>query len=156
MKYLFFSTIVLLSFISCGESAMHYNDTLVKSQIDISENLNKIFSETVNYDEIVLNRKDLVENAEKGLEASQTLTDFKGNTSFKFAAVKYYSFISSFFSSSEEIDSLLYYFSNKERMKEISQEKFDRFQWNLEQFQTLEEVFLNEQRKFAQQNQLKL
>ena len=156
MKYLVFSIFVVLTLISCGESAMHYNDTLVKSQIDISENLNKIFSENVSYDQIVQQRKAMIENAEKGLEATQTLTDFNGNTSFKFAAVKYYSFVSSFFSTTDEIDSLLYFFSNKERMKKISQEKFDRFRWNLDQFQSIEDEFLNEQRKFAQENQLKL
>ena len=41
-------------------------------------------------------------------------------------------------------------------MKKISQEKFDRFRWNLDQFQSIEDEFLNEQRKFAQENQLKL
>lgn len=156
MKYLFLSLFFLLSFISCSESAMNYNEILVKSQVDISENLNKIFSGNPNFDEIVHYRKAMVENAEKGLEASQTLTEFKGNTSFKLAAVKYYSFVSGLFSSSEDIDSLLYYFSGKERLKDISEEKFDKFQWKLEQFQNLEKVFLDEQRKFAMENQLKL
>src|SRR5690606_11768234 len=98
MKYLVSSIFVVLTLISRGESAMHYNATLVKSQIDISENLNKIFSEYISYEQIIQQRKAMIENAEKGLEATQTLTGFKGNTSSKFAAVKYYSFVSSFFS----------------------------------------------------------
>lgn len=156
MKYLGFLGFILLFLISCGESAITYNDTLVQPQIEISENLNVIFSPNVDYDDIQKHRELMVERAEKGLEVSRKLNDFKGNSTYKDAAVKYYSFVTTYFSSTLEIDSLLYYFNSTDRMEKISEERFEQVQSNFKHFQELENHLLDEQEKFAQEFKLNL
>src|SRR5690606_5499017 len=105
---------------SCmGDSAIDYNDRIIKPQLEIVTNLDSIFDPDSTYEKIQLHRKNLVETAEKGLTNTQTLEDFQGNESFKNAAAQYFTYVKSYFGETPGIDSILYKFKSTERSESI-------------------------------------
>lgn len=148
--------LIPLFLLACGPSAIRYNDALIAAQLDISADLNRIFTKNATYENIHDNRLILVKNAEKGLEISRNLQDFKGNSDYQKSAIQYYSFVANYFSTTLAIDSLLYYYASKDGINHLSDERFNQMQANFRHFQTLETELLNQQKKFAKEFNLKL
>lgn len=156
MKIFSLGFLFLFLLISCEQSAVNYNDTLIKPQIEISAYLDSIFTPNTSYEEIQNYREKLVQSAEKGLTETRNLKDFKGNSQFKESGQKYYSFVSNYFSSTLEIDSILYRFNSPERLESISQERMNQVRKNFHQFLELENTFLEEQQKFGEEFKIRL
>lgn len=140
-----------------GKTAVGYNDTIIEPQLEVVEKMDSIFSNPdISYSSIQKFRTEMVESAKKGLEESKKLDAFKGNDSFKNAAVTYFSFVQSYFSSTDEIDSILYKFNSDSRIETLSDEQYDNAQTKFEQYLELEDNLLEEQQKFAKEFQVKL
>ncbi|MFA7447564.1 MAG: hypothetical protein WCY77_03935 [Weeksellaceae bacterium] len=156
MKRFGFLIILSFFFVSCGQTAIGYNDSVIRPQIEISAYLDSIFLANSSYNAIHSYREEMVKNAEEGLSKIRVLDDFKGNESYRESAQKYYSFVATYFSSTLEIDSILYQFNSPERLESVPQERIEQIRKNFQHFQELEENLLNEQQKFAEEFNLKL
>lgn len=156
MKPRFLLILFSILLFSCGPSAIQYNDRLIGPQQEIAAHLDTLFSAGASYDLIRDQRLKLLEKSEEALIQIRTMKDFKGNTEYQQAAVKYYSFIANYFSSTLEIDSLLYNFSDKERIPYLDENLFLQTQKNFQHFEELENELKREQEKFAQSFGLKL
>ena len=156
MKRPGFLIVFSLFFVSCGQTAIGYNDTVILSQIEISAALDSIFRPDSSYEDIHSYREEMVKKAEEGLAKTRVLESYKGNESYRESAQKYYSFVATYFSSTLEIDSILYQFNSPERLESVPQERIEQVRKNFQHFQELEENLLNEQQKFAQAFNLKL
>ncbi len=154
-----FITVILFSLLilSCtGKSAIQYNDTIIKPQLEIVAAMDSIFNPEVSYTEIQKHRQQMVNSAEKGLEASQILEDFQGNKSFRNAAVEYFSYVENYFGGTEEMDSILYKFNSPERLESLPDGIYTSTQESFKKFLELENKLLSEQQKFAVEFNLKM
>lgn len=144
------------AFYSCEQNAVNYNDSLIKPQIEVSAYLDSIFSPNSSYTDIQVYREKMIESAENGLNQARILKTYKGNSSFRESGQKYYSFVTTYFSSTLEIDSILYRFNSPERLESISTERMDQVKKNFHHFLELENTFLEEQQKFGKEFNVKL
>lgn len=142
---------------SCtGETAIGYNDTIIKPQLKIVEQMDSIFIPENSYATIQKHRQKLVETAESGLEETQALTDYQGNESFKKTAIDYFTYVKNYFGETPGIDSILYKFNSPERLNSLSDGVYKQTQDSFNQFLELENNLLTEQQKFAVEFNLKL
>lgn len=156
MKTINFLVLFSLFFYSCGPSALQYNDKLIGPQREIAAHLDTIFNPNSSYSTIQQQRLELVRQAEATLSSIRNLPDFKENSSYKQAAVKYYSFVANYFDSTLDIDSLLYKYSSKDRIPTINEIQFQQTNKNFQHFQELENELKKEQEKFAKEFGLNL
>ena len=157
MKSFSLLTLLFPLLISCtGETAIDYNDTIIKPQLKIVEQMDSIFLPENSYQTIQKHRKKLVEIAESGLEETQALTDFQGNESFKKTAIDYFTYVENYFGETPGIDSILYNFNSPKRLESLSEGVYKQTQDSFNQFLELENDLLTEQQKFAVEFNLKL
>lgn len=158
MKY-FFSFIVFLFLISCnvGNDPIKYNDTIINPQLEVITKLDYIYEgPEVSVEDIKKHREELLKDVEKGLKDVKELKDFKGNTAFKDAAMKYFSHVNYFYGKTKNIDSLIYYINSEERAENMKDEDFDFMDKETAKYLELENNLLTEQKKFAQQFNMRL
>lgn len=154
-----FITVILFSLLifSCtGKTAISYNDSIIKPQLEIVAYMDSIFTPEVSYKEIADFRQKMMQSAERGLEATKNLEDFQGNESFRDTAVEYFSYVKSYFGETPKMDSILYNFNSPERLELLSDEIYTSTQENFKKFLNLENELLNEQQKFAVEFNLKM
>lgn len=157
MKSIGLLIFIFLFLTSCtGETAIDYNDTIIKPQLKIVEQMDSIFIPENDYPTIQKHRKKLVETAESGLEETQILSDFQGNETFKKSAVDYFTYVKTYFGETPGIDSILYKFNSPERLKSLSEGVYKDTQGHFNRFLELENNLLSEQQKFAVEFNLKL
>ncbi len=154
----FISIIIISAFVfSCtGKTAIDYNDTIIKPQLEIVERMDSIFNHEITNENLQKHRQVLVKSADQGLSTSQTLEDFQGNESFKNAAVQYFSYVKSYFGDTPGIDSILYKFNSPERLESLSEGVYKQTQESFQNFLELENTLLAEQQKFAVEFNLKM
>src|SRR5690606_5563834 len=142
---------------SCmGDSAIDYNDSIIKPQLEIVTKLESIFDPESTYEKMQLHRKKLVATAEKRLTNTQTLEDFQGNESFKNAAAQYFTYVKSYFGETPGIDSILYKFNSPERLESLPDGVYNQTKQGFQKFLELENTLLAEQQKFAVEFNLKM
>jgi hypothetical protein len=154
-----FIGILLLSIfvISCnGKTAIGYNDTIIKPQLEIVSKLDSAFSPTVSYEEIKEHRLDIIDIADNALTNIKKLEDYKGNTSFKMAAVKYFTYLSNYYLTTPNVDSLIYYFNSPERLESLPEDQLNKTMSDFDHFILLENELLEEQKTFAEENGMTL
>lgn len=154
-----FISVILISIFmfSCtGKTALQYNDSIIKPQLEIVASMDSIFSPGINYEQIQKHRLQMLKTAEKGLAETQVLEDFKGNESFKNAGVEYFSYILKYFGETPGMDSILYNFNTPERLGAISDGVYKQTQESFKKFLELENKLLSEQQRFASQFNLKM
>lgn len=139
-----------------GDSAIDYNDSIIKPQLEIVSDLDSIFDPNSTYENIQLHRKHLVDTAEKGLDNTRALEDYQGNESFKNAAIQYYTYIKSYFGETPGIDSILYKFNSPERLESLPDGVYNQTKQGFQKFLELENKLLSEQQKFAVEFNLKM
>lgn len=150
---------MLIAFIvfSCsGKTAIGYNDTIIQPQLEIVHKLDSIFSPNVSYEEIQQHRKDLIEISDDALMKIKKLEDYNGNSAFKQAAIKYFTFVSNYYLTTPNVDSLIYHFNSPERLENLSDEQLNKTQADFDHFLSLENELLDEQKKFAEETGMKL
>ncbi len=155
---LFFSSLLLcfLLFSCTRETAIDYNDTIIKPQLEIVAQMDSIFNPTISYENIQKHRQQLVKIAEHGLEETQSLEAFQGNESFKDAAVNYFSYLKKYFGETPGMDSILYKFNSPERLETLSDGVYEQTKQSFNAFLELENKLLTEQQKFAVEFNLKM
>lgn len=154
-----FITVILFSLLifSCtGKTAISYNDSIIKSQLEIVTYMDSIFTPEMSYEEIAEYRLKMVQSAEKGMNEIQNLEDFQGNESFRNAGAEYFSYVKSYFGETPGMDSILYNFNSPERLKLISDEIYTSTQESFKKFLELENKLLSQQQKFAVEFNLKM
>ena len=150
MKKLIFLFSVSFSLISCGKTAIGYNDTIIKPQLQIVGQLDSIFSGSQTSVESIQNhRKKIISISEKALNELRRLEDFKGNSKFKNSGQKYFSFVNHFYKNTENLDSILYKFNDKNRIQTIDSTTFKYIQKKFNDYLDLENELLAEQKNFA-------
>lgn len=157
MKPLFYFLILSFGILSCtGETAIGYNDTIIKPQLEIVASMDSIFNPGITYEQIQKHRHKMVITAEKGLEETEILEDFQGNGSFKKSAVDYFKYVKTYFGETPGIDSILYKFNSPGRLEFLSEGVYKQTQESFKTFLELENSLLSEQQKFATQFNLKM
>lgn len=158
MKYfLFFIPFVLLISCNTGNNPINYNDTIINPQLEIITKLDSIYEgPEVSLGDIKKHREELLKDVEKGMKDVRDLKDFKGNTAFRDAAMKYFSHINFFYGKTKNIDSLIYYINSEERAQNMKQEDFDFMDKETAKYLELENNLLAEQKKFAEQFNMRL
>src|SRR5690554_4072273 len=103
-----FILVILISTLlfSCtGKTAIGYSNTIIKPQLKIVSEMDTIFTgPETSVETIGKNREEMVQIAKNALGEIQNLENFKGNSSFKNSAVKYFSFVQNYFSATENLD----------------------------------------------------
>lgn len=158
MKY-FAYLISFLFLVSCnvGNDPVKYNDTIINPQLEIITKLDYIYEgPEVSVEDIKKQREGLLQDVEKGLKDVKELKDFKGNTAFKDAAMKYFSHVNYFYGKTKNIDSLIYYINSEERAEQMDPKDFDFMDKETAKYLELESNLLAEQKKFAQQFNMRL
>lgn len=158
MKYFPF-LIAFLFLISCnvGNDPIKYNDTIINPQLEVITKLDYIYEgPDVSVEEIKKHREELLKNVENGMKEIKDLKDFKGNIAFKDAGMKYFFHVNNFYGKTKNIDSLIYYINSEERAQNMKQEDFDLMDKETEKYLELENNLLAEQKKFAQQFNMRL
>lgn len=149
--------LVSIFVISCtGKTAIGYNDTIIKPQLELVTKLDSLFSPNVTLDEIKDHRMDIVDIADNALTQIKKLEDYNGNTSFKMAAVKYFTYVSNYYLTTPNVDSLIYYFNSPERLGSLKEDQLTKTKADFDHFIQLENELLDEQKKFADETGLKL
>lgn len=146
---------IAILMISCGQSALNYNDTLIEPQIRIAAGLDTIFNPQTTIEAIKKQREKIVEYANDGLNQTIQAGDFKGEKNFKEAATKYYSFVNTYFSD-DELDSLIYKINSPDRIGRLDSTRISILQKDLNNYLKIEQEILNQQQIFARKNDLKL
>lgn len=155
MKYSILLVLTLFTMFSCKQTALSYNNILIKPQLRVAAYLDTIFNENTSFEQIVKLRKELVNNADEGLSESLKLSDYEGNSEFKNRAVKYFSFVSNFFAD-EELDSLFYLLNSSERIKKIDSVHLETIQKDMLTYLKIEDELLTAQKDFANAHKLNL
>lgn len=158
MKY-FPCLITFLILISCsiGNDPIKYNDTIINPQLEVITKLDYIYEgPEVSVEDIKKHREELLKDVEKGMTDIRNLKDFKGNTTFKNAAMKYFSHVNYFYGKTKNIDSLIYFINSEERAENMKEEDFDFMDKETAKYLELENNLLAEQKKFAQQFNMRL
>lgn len=158
MKY-FPCLIAFLILISCsiGNDPIKYNDTIINPQLEVITKLDYIYEgPEVSVEDIKKHREELLKDVEKGMTDIRNLKDFKGNTTFKNAAMKYFSHVNYFYGKTKNIDSLIYFINSEERAENMKEEDFDFMDKETAKYLELENNLLAEQKKFAQQFNMRL
>lgn len=151
MKKLIFLFSVSFLFISCGKTAIGYNDSIIKPQLQIVEQLDSIFSGSgTSVGSIQNHRKKIISISEKALNEIRELEDFKGNNTFKNSAQKYFSFVNHYYKNTENLDSILYKFNDENRIQSLDSLTFKNTQEKFNEYLELENELLAEQRDFAE------
>ncbi len=157
MKPFFYFLILSFGILSCnGETAIGYNDTIIKPQLEIVASMDSIFNPEITYEQIQKHRSEMVGTAEKGLEKTEALQDFQGNKSFKKSAVDYFKYVKTYFGETPGIDSILFKFNSPDRLESLPEGVYKQTQDSFKQFLELENSLLTEQQKFAVQFNLKM
>lgn len=154
-----FTLFLLLIFfvISCtGKTAIGYNDTIIKPQLEIVTKLDSLFAPNISYTDIEKHRLDVIDISDNALTNIKKLEDYNGNTQFKMAAVKYFTFVSNYYLTTPNIDSLIYYFNSPERLEGLSDDQLNKTKADFDHFLQLENDLLAEQMKFAEESGMKL
>ncbi len=153
MKYLGFLFLIPIIFISCtGKTAIGYNDSIIKPQLKIVSEMDTIFAgPETSVETIGKNREEMIQIAKNALTEIQNLEDFKGNSSFKSSALKYFSFVQNYFSNTENLDSIIYKFNSEERIQSLTEEEYTETQNKFNEYLDLEKELLAEQKKFAEE-----
>ena|SRR5690606_9443021 len=147
-----FISVMLISvfLFSCGKTAIGYNDTIIKPQLQIVGQLDSIFSDSQTSVESIQNhRKKIISISEKALNELRELEDFKGNSEFKNSAQKYFSFVNHFYKNTENLDSILYKFNDENRIQSLDSTTFKSIQKKFNDYLDLENELLGEQKNFA-------
>ncbi len=159
MKLSFF-VVPVISFLlfSCnGSTATSYNDIIIEPQLEVIEILDSIYAGSeVSVENIKKHREKLVLNTDKALGNIRNLKDYKGNTSFKEAAIKYFSHLSFHYKKTKNIDSLIYFFNSEERIGNMKEEDYNFMERELNKYLELEKTLLNEQKMFAEKFNMRL
>jgi hypothetical protein len=149
--------LVSIFVISCtGKTAIGYNDTIIKPQLEIVNKLDSLFSPNVTYEEIQKHRLDIIDIADNALTNIKKLEDYNGNSSFKMSAVKYFTYVSNYYLTTPNVDSLIYYFNSPERLETLKEDQLNKTKSDFDHFIQLENELLNEQKKFAEETGMKL
>lgn len=159
MRSLFAFSIFALILFSCNafESPISYNDTIIKPQLEVVEKLDSIYAgEETSIETIKKHRLELVIKVEEAMADVKDLKDFKGNTAFKEAGLKYLAHLNLIYNKTQNIDSLIYQFNSDERVEQMSDKDYNFMEAELNKYLELENALLDEQKKFAQQFNMKL
>lgn len=155
--------VIVLSFFafllfSCNfENSVSYNDTIIKPQLEVITKLDSIYAgPEVSIENIRKHREELVADINSAMKEIRNLKDFKGNTSFREAAMKYFSHLNFLYEKTNNIDSLIYKFNSQQRVDNMNEKDYDFMQRELNKYLELENTLLDEQKKFAQQFNMKL
>jgi uncharacterized protein YlbG (UPF0298 family) len=157
MKKLIFLFAASFSLISCGKTAIGYNDTIIEPQLQIVGQLDSIFAgPEIKVEEIKKHREKIISISENALNKIRELEDFKGNNTFKNSAQKYFSFVNQYYKNTENVDSILYKFNDENRIQSIDSLTFTTTQTKFNEYLNLENNLLEEQKDFAQKFNVKL
>jgi hypothetical protein len=149
--------LVSIFVISCtGKTAIGYNDTIIKPQLEIVNKLDSLFSPNVTYEEIQKHRLDIIDIADNALTNIKKLEDYNGNSSFKMSAVKYFTYVSNYYLTTPNVDSLIYYFNSPERLETLKEDQLNKTKSDFDHFIQLENELLDEQKKFSEETGMKL
>ncbi len=154
-----FILLILISafLFSCtGETAIEYNDTIIKPQLEIVAQMDSIFNPEITYENIQKHRQQLVKTAERGWQETQSLETYQGNESFKKSAVDYFKYVKTYFGETPGIDSILYKFNSPERLESLSDGVYNQTKQSFNEFLELENKLLAEQQRFAVEFNLKM
>lgn len=153
MKKIICLFIILNLLVSCtGKTAIGYNDTIIKPQLEIVSEMDTIFASPETSVEVInKNREEMVQIAGKSLEEIKKLEGFKGNSAFKNSAVRYFSFVKNYFSATENLDSIIYKFNSEKRIQSLSEAEYNETQQKFNEYLVLEQELLDEQQKFAKE-----
>lgn len=72
------------------------------------------------------------------------------------AAIKYFTFVSNYYLTTPNIDSLIYNFNSPERLENLTDEQLNKTKSDFDHFLNLENELLDEQKKFAEETGMKL
>lgn len=157
MKKIVALLLVVICFFSCtGKTAIGYNDTIIKPQLEVVALLDSMFTKEVSYPNIQKYRESLIGVSDRALTQIKKLEDYKGNTSFRMAGIKYFTFVSNYFLTTPNVDSLIYNSNSPERFETIPEDVFKKLQADFNHFLVLEKELLDEQQKFANEFQINL
>jgi len=159
MKSLLAVSILALFLFSCNsfDSPISYNDTIIKPQLEVVEKLDSIYAgENISVENIKKHRLDLVSKVEKAMKEVRDLEDYKGNTSFKEAGMKYLAHLNLIYNKTQNIDNLIYNFNSEERIEKMSDKDYNFMEAELKKYLELENALLDEQKKFAEQFNMRL
>lgn len=157
MKFKSFAILILISvFLSaCKQTALGYNDVLIGSQVRISELMDTIFNENTSPEKITELRKEIVNTANLGLSKTLNSKAFDDDSELKDQAVKYYSFVSSYFSD-ENLDSIFYLLNSDERIEKLDSNRLFNVQRDLNTLSKFEDELKAAQSKFSEAHKLNL
>ena len=150
----FISVILISGFLfSCtGKTAISYSNTIIKPQLRIVSEMDTIFAgPETSVEAIGKNREEMVQIANEALEEIKNMEGFKGNSTFKNSAVKYFSFVRDYFSEGENLDSIIYKFNSEERIQQLTEEQYKATQDKFNEYLYLEKDLLSEQKRFAEE-----
>lgn len=156
MRKIIFLWFLFFGIFSCVQkpSGTAYNDAIINPQKEIAQALSEIFTKEADFASIEKSRNAMVESAKKGLNRVDSMQDFEGNTAFKDAAKEYYQYVNQYFSTTPNIDSILYNLNSPERMKEADSKIYDLVQSDLKYYLNLETNLLNKQQEFLKEFQI--
>lgn len=157
MRFKSFAILILVSvFLSaCKQTALGYNDMLISSQVRISELMDTIFNENTSIEKITELRKEIVNAANSGLSETLNSEAFDENSEFKDQAVKYYSFVGSYFSD-ESLDSVFYLLNSDQRIEKLDSGRLFIIQKDLKTLLKFEDELKEAQNKFSEAHNLNL
>lgn len=146
-----------LIILSCGQTSIGYNDTIINPQLKVVSEMDSIFdSEAVTVEQIKKHRENMVSIASNALVKVKKLEPYKGNETYKNTAIKYFSFIENYFSKTQNIDSVIYKFNSDERIETLTDQEYEDAQNKFDEYIQLEEELLKEQEKFASDFKMQL
>src|SRR5690606_11492605 len=148
MKSISVAFIMVFTLFSCNsfDSAISYNDTIIEPQLNIITQIDSIYSDSeISVENIKKHRLELVSETEKAINEVRNLKDFKGNTSFRESAMKYFSHLNFLYNKTPNIDSLIYNLNSDERVINMSDKDYDFMEKELNKYLELENELLNEQ-----------
>lgn len=158
MKVFLASLIVAILILSCnGNTATGYNDTIIKPQLEAITKLDSIYAgPEVSVEKIKQHREELVSIVNKTITDIKKSEDFKGNKSFREAALKYFSHLNFVYNKTLNIDSLIYKSNSEERAQTMSEKDYNFMVKESQKYVELETQLLDEQKKFAKQFNIQL
>lgn len=159
MKSLSAFSILTIFIFSCNsfDSPISYNDTIIKPQLEVVEKLDSIYAgPEISVENIKKHRLELVSKVEKAMTEVRELEDYKGNTAFKEAGMKYLAHLNLIYNKTQNIDSLIYKFNSEERIENMSDKDYQHMEAELKKYLELEKALLDQQKKFAEQFNMRL
>lgn len=158
MKYFsYLASFVFLVSCNIGNNSISYNDTIIKPQLQVITKLDSIYAgPEVSVENIKKHREELLKDVEDAMNEIRELKDFKGNTAFKEASMKYFSHVNFLYGKTKNIDSLIYNINSEERTANMKAGDFEFMDRETQKYLELENALLEEQKKFAQQFNMRL